>query len=187
VDVARDEQHHAALADQLLRLGAREPARVGQAPRDLLDAREVPDVLLGRDDRHHHVLAQRRLAQVLQHHPRRGRVERLQVRLDLAIVGEGAVGAVGEAEELGGRRHGRGGGSRAGRAEGERQDPVFMGAPPRASGSIPCVVRDEARQQRAADQHAHHAQHAARHDRGAHAPRGRDGARLHVAEQRPDR
>jgi hypothetical protein len=117
VDVARDEQHHLALGGQPVGVRVGQAPRVGQASRGLLDVREVRDVLLGRDHRHHHVLAERRLAEVLEHDARRRGVERLQVGLDLAVVRERAVGADRKAEELGGGLDGGAGGHRQGRGQ----------------------------------------------------------------------
>ena len=140
VDVAGHQQHQLALARQGLALGLAQAARVGDPPRHLLDARQVRDVLLRRDDRHDHLLAERRLAEVLQGHARRGRVQHPEVRRDLAVVGERAVGADRDAEELRGRWNGGGGRRRRAGHGGheERREPAAAtghGAPPPARSS----------------------------------------------------
>ena len=74
-------------------VGIGEAARIGEPLRRLLDPRLVPDVLLGRDDGHDHLFAERRLAEDFDLDARRGGVESAEVRLDLPVVGERLVGA----------------------------------------------------------------------------------------------
>jgi hypothetical protein len=124
VDVARDENDRLSFRDQRLRLGIRQPARIGEPLGDLAEAILVPQVRLGRDDRHDHLLAEGRLPQNLHLDARRRRIERAKVRLDLLVVRKHAILADVELEELGR------GGELGGEGKGERYEEgeAFHGA-----------------------------------------------------------
>ena len=117
VDVAGDEEEDLALVDEHLRLGLREPPRVGDLARDLLQALLVREVRLRRDRGQEEVLAERRLAEDLDLDAGRRGVEGPEVGEDLPVVGDRAVRAHGHAEELG-----RGGHARGMRGGGEGED-----------------------------------------------------------------
>ena len=110
MDVAGDEHDGLAVARQRVDLRVREPARIGQLARRLADRVEILHVRLGRDDGHDLVLAQGGLAERLHLHARRARRQRAEVRRDLFVVGEDAVGSNVDAEELRRRLHGGVGG-----------------------------------------------------------------------------
>ena len=100
MDVAGDEDDRFAVARELRDLLFGQSAGIGQLPRGLPDLLQVPHVPLGGDDGHDEVFAERRLAERLDLHARRGRGQRLEVGDDLPVVGELAVRADLEAEEL---------------------------------------------------------------------------------------
>ena len=91
--------------------------------RRLPDLLQVPHVPLGSDDGHDEVFAERGLAERLDAHARRCRGQRAKVGDDLLVVGELAVRADFEAEEL--RRRLDGGGEGGGEEEGEREKRAF--------------------------------------------------------------
>ena len=123
VDVAGDEDDRASFLDQAGHFRFRHPARVGDAARDLLQAIQVLEIGLGRDDRHQHVFAARRPAEGLDGDAGRRGIESAKIRSDLAIVGQRPVRADGEAEELGRRGDvGRARGARTQRDQRGEQD-----------------------------------------------------------------
>ncbi len=117
VDVAGDEEEHLPLAHERVRLRLGEAPRVGDLPRDLLEALLVREVRLGGDRGQEEVLAERRLAEDLDLDAGRGGVERLEVGEDLPVVGDRPVGPDRHAEELRRRGDARGPG---GPGEGEK-------------------------------------------------------------------
>src|SRR5262249_30297296 len=106
--VARHEEDDLAVLRESVEVGVGEAARVGELLRRRLDRFDVLLVLLRRDDRHDHVLAECGLAEDLELDARRRLLERLEVGPDLPVIGERAVGADVHLQKLRRRRRGRG-------------------------------------------------------------------------------
>jgi len=103
VNVAGEQEDGLALRRQRVDLLFAQPARVRQLARDLPVLRLVAQIVFAGDHRHEHVFAQRGLAQRLNLNAAGCGSQRLEVRSDLAIVGQLAVGPDFETKKLGRR------------------------------------------------------------------------------------